>query len=54
MMPLDLVEVATTVGGIASAIAGYLLGVAALEFFGIVCACIGLGVLLSRILGDLR
>jgi hypothetical protein len=46
----DVAEVGTTAGGIALAIAGYLLEAPALEFLGIVGACIGLGLLLSRVL----
>ncbi len=53
-MPLDVVEVGTTAGGIVLAIAGYLLEVSALEFFGIACACVSLGVLLSRVLSGRR
>jgi hypothetical protein len=50
MLTPDVAEVGTTAGGIALAIVGYLLKVPVLEFLGIVCACIGLGLLLSRVL----
>jgi hypothetical protein len=50
MVSLDIVEIGATAGGIVLAIAGYLLEVSALEFFGIACACVSLGVLLARVL----